>query len=119
MGSYKEHQNLIKTFKLEMSQKLPKIRIFDRYCGMLYTKTGRPIKIGTKGQSDCYGMYPSKLGIILIEYEFKTGNSKQSKEQKIWQKFIESRNGIYIIVRDDYHYAIDKTKEYLIEKGIM
>lgn len=50
-----------------------------------------------KIQTDGPAYIPSTL---IIEIEFKTGNAKQSKEQKAWQAFCESMGVLYILCRD-------------------
>lgn len=117
MSNYRTHQNLIAKFLNELQKRFPKIRVFQRHVGLFYTKNGTPIRINTPGMSDLWAVYPTQHGLLHIEYEAKSGASKQSKEQKVWQKFIESNNGLYIIVNDDYNIAIDKTGEFLKSGG--
>lgn len=115
MSTYKDHQNLIKKFKIDIQKEIPKIRVFDSITGLFYTKNGSPIKIGVKGQADCYALYPTIHGIIYICLEFKTGNAVQSKEQKIWESFITKNNGIYMVIREDYHHSITELKNRLAQ----
>lgn len=110
---YSPHQILIKKFKVDIIKKIPKIRVFDQHVGLFYRKNGSPIKIGINGQSDCYGLLPTKHGLIYICFEFKTGNAKQSKDQKIWENFIIKNNGIYMVIREDYHNSIQELKNRL------
>lgn len=100
MGSYLEHQNLIKKFKTIIQEEIPGIRVFDRHIGLLYTKRGTPIRINIKGMADCYALLPTDFGLLHLEIEAKTGNARQSKEQKVWQKYIEKSGGDYFILRD-------------------
>jgi putative protein kinase ArgK-like GTPase of G3E family len=101
MSSYKEHQNLIKKFKLQATKELPEARFFDRHVGMLYTKRGTPIKINKKGMADIYGIININKTAIHIEIEAKTGKSVQSKEQKQWQKFCENFSVYYFVMRSE------------------
>lgn len=98
---------------MELQKQFPLIRIFPRHVGFFYTKNGAPIQINQKGMSDLWAIYPTTHGLLHLEYEIKSGSGKQTKEQKSWQKFIESNNGLYIIVTDDYNIAVQKTGEFL------
>ncbi len=98
MSSYKEHQNLIKQFKLMATKELPEARFFDRHVAMLYTKKGRPVKINKKGMADLYGLIFMDSKIYHVEIEAKTGQARQTKEQKTWEKFIGSNN--YYLMRN-------------------
>jgi hypothetical protein len=113
VSKYQDHQNLLKRFKIAAQKEFPKIRFFDRHVGLFYTSYGEPVKINKPGMSDFYALYPSKYGLIHLEYEVKSGNSKQSKSQKNWQKFITENGGAYILIFDDYSLAIDQTKDAL------
>ena len=119
MDRYKAHQNLVKKFKPEVGKQIPNIRIFDRTVGLFYTKRGTPVKVGINGSSDCYAYYKTGNGIMIFDLEFKTGKAKQSKDQIMWQEFVESYGGLYIIVREDTQEAINRIKNYLNEKNII
>lgn len=64
------------------------------------------ISFGVKGQADLSGIL--KTGHRL-EIEVKTDTGKQSKDQEIFQKVIESKNGCYILARsvDDVQTGIN------------
>lgn len=115
---YHAHQVLIKRFKLEVGKQIPNIRIFDNTVGLFYTKNRTPVKIGVNGMSDCVGYYKTGNGIMMLSFEFKTGKAIQSKDQKMWEEFIVSYGGLYLIVREDIQKSIDSIKSYLTEKGI-
>jgi len=100
MGSYREHQNILKKFKVEACKVFPRMRFFDRHVGLFFTVNNVPVKINQKGMADMYAIYPTKNGLMHIEIEVKSGNARQSKTQKSWQNFIESQKGIYILVRE-------------------
>lgn len=119
MNRYHAHQVLVKKFKLEAGKQIPNIRFFDRTVGLFYTRNGVPVKVGVNGSSDVFAYYKTGNGIMVLDLEFKTGNAKQSKDQKNWQEFVESYGGLYLIVREDIQLAIDRIKEYLSEKGLM
>lgn len=119
MDRYKAHQNLVKKFKLEIGKQIPNIRIFDRTVGLFYTRRGTPVKVGVNGSSDCYAYYKTGNGIMIFDLEFKTGNARQSRDQIMWQEFVESYGGLYVIVREDMQAAINKIKCYLKNKNII
>lgn len=110
MSDYKKHQELIKKFKLDAYDEIPGIRIFDRHVGLFYRKNGTPIRINKPGMADAYAIIPFKFGLLHVEIEFKTGSAKQTKQQITWQKFIEAKGGIYLLVREDYHNSIQELK---------
>ena len=61
----------------------------------------RVIKIGNPGAPDILGIVNGSLMAgCLLAIECKTGEAVQSKEQKSWQKMIESYGGIYIVARE-------------------
>jgi len=108
MSSYKNHQNLIKRFKLEYPKTIPNLRIFERHVGLFFTKRGTPIQINKKGMADLYGI----VNGIHIELEVKTGNAVLSKHQKVWKKFCENFNIPFFLMRDE-HETIKEIKDYL------
>lgn len=101
MSSYKEHQNLIKRFKLLITKEIPKLRVFNRHVGLLYTKRGTPMQINKKGMSDLYGIITVDNRALHIEIEAKTGKAVLSKEQKVWKKFCENFNIPFFLMRDE------------------
>jgi len=114
MNSYHQHQHLIQKFKLICTTEIPNLYLFDRHVGLFFTKNGTPLKIGMNGQADVWGLYSTPYALYSVEIEFKTGNSKQSEDQKNWQKFIESKNGLYFLVRhEDDHKRIKKLLDFL------
>jgi hypothetical protein len=112
MGSYKEHQNLVKKFKLQAQKAFPKMRFFDQHVGTFYTKNGRPVKIGTKGMPDVFALYPKNNELIYISLEFKTGKARLSLDQLRWKKMVTGHNGAYIVVRN-VDEAIQELKDFL------
>ena len=104
---YAQHQRTVQLFKLELQKILKnKIRIFDRHVGLFYTKNGAPIKINQKGMSDLYAILKTSHGLIHLEFEIKTGNARQSKDQKNWEKIINELNGLYFVVRKPKNDAL-------------
>lgn len=98
---------------IEIQKQIPQIRIFQRHVGLFYTKNKTPIKINQPGMSDLWAIYDNGHQLLHLEYEVKSGAGKQTKEQKNWQRFIESQHGIYLLVNDNYHVAIEQTKTLL------
>lgn len=101
MGKYKQHQNQLKKTILHLQKRFPKIRFFERHVGVFLTMNGEPIRINTPGMADLWALYPSELGLIHLEIEIKTGKATQSKAQKVWEKFITSMGGFYIVAKDE------------------
>lgn len=114
---YQEHQNLIGRFKILAQEEIKDIRIFDRHVGKFVLMRfiqdmikGRCqfsdwrryiIAINKVGMADCYALVPTKVGLIHVELEFKTGKAVLSKAQKNWRRFILSMNGIHVTVRNE------------------
>lgn len=119
MNRYKAHQNLLSKFMLGLQKTYPLIRMFPRHVGLFYTRNGAPVKINRVGMADLWAIYPAHDTMIHLEYEIKSNSGRQTKEQKIWQNFVESNNGLYLIVNDDYNIAIQKTGEYLKQRGLI
>lgn len=69
--------------------------------------------------ADVWAIYPTENGMMHLEFEIKSGASRQSKNQKVWQKFIESNNGLYIVVNDDYSIAIGEIGEFLKNRNLL
>ena len=111
--SYKEHQNLLNRFLLDVQLKIPDIRFFKRHVGLFYTRRGTPVKINHSGMADLWALYKTENGLLHIEAEVKSGNAKQTKKQKDWENFIKTRGGIYLIVRDDYNTTINQLKKQI------
>lgn len=95
MNKYKNHQKLLKQSLSALQKALPNARLFERHVGLFKTMSGTPIKINQKGMADAYGIINGQH----FELEFKTGNAKQTKEQKNWQKLCEKIGVKYYIIR--------------------
>lgn len=83
-----------------VSKEMPSLELFERHVGTFKTMNDQYIKINHKGMADAYGLITVKNILVHIEIEFKTGKAKQTKEQKAWQRYIELKKGVYIVVRD-------------------
>ena len=117
MNNYKQHQALLKLFKLALQKKYPSARLFDRPVGLFKTVYGGTVKVGTTGFPDLEVWFPTTNGIIITHYEVKTGKGKQSKKQKTADKLISLMNGFYEVIREDYTYK--KTEEFLKGKTLI
>lgn len=132
MNKYYEHQQLIKRFKLLSIKEIPGFRVKDQTvgsfilirfiqllikgkCSILDWKKYQ-VKINKKGDSDCYATFPLKINnknvLIIIHLEFKTGNAKQTSEQKQYERKINKMGGKYFLVRNEYN-AISEIKDYI------
>ncbi len=85
--------------------------------GALKTESGGFLKFGKKGAADISAIIPieyhGKTFGIHCEFEAKTGNAVQRKNQKLHQKYVIERNaGIYIVFR-----SVDAS-EASIKKGV-
>jgi len=87
--------------------------------GATKTDSGGFIKFGKKGGADISAIIPIPVKSagrtfgIHAEFEAKTGNAVQRKNQKLHQEFVVERNGgIYIVFR-----ATDGSEE-AIKKGV-
>lgn len=135
INRYRAHQNLVKEFKLKAQKKFgSKIRIKDRHVGkflpLVFIKKlikgevrladwGKSVvAINSKGMADLYGFISLHNILIHIEMEIKTGQAVQTKEQKDWQKLIESMGGCYLLVRDA-DKAIQELENYLVERRLL
>ena len=92
MNKYRQHQNLIAKTLPILQQAFPDLRMFPRHVGLFFSRSGEPIQINRKGMSDYWGILKTRRCAIHLEFEFKTGQSVLSKEQKIWKKFLDSMN---------------------------
>ena len=50
--------------------------------------------------ADVWGIIPYKGHLVHVEIEIKTGNARQSKAQKAWEKFIKEMGGVYVLARE-------------------
>ena len=119
MNRYKAHQNLAKLAKKKAVQHFPKqLRLFDRHVGLLYTKDGKAMMINEKGQADCWGWFSCHNILVHVEVEFKTGKAVQRPEQKMWQEYIESVGGCYILCRTE-NCIIEQLEKYLKSRKLI
>lgn len=93
----------------------PQLRIWRANTGVGWFANGQParktdpgayaVKFGTNGQGDISGLVLPSGRRLEIETKAKT---KQSKEQKSFQKMIEAFGGLYVLARslDDVDRAL-------------
>lgn len=127
---------------LAVQKEFSDIRLFDQHVGQFYSKRIVPfilaldyfklkflksllskfiVSIGFKGMADLSGILRKKVTLlngqtikigIRIEIEIKTGEAKQSPEQRTWQRIIENFGGIHILARSEQQ-AIAEIKDKL------
>ena len=104
----------MRSWLLNAQRKWTNARFFRRDVGMFLTQRGTPVKIGTNGESDVVGYIPYGNGHVLFcSIEFKTGKSRQSKDQVRYQAMVEKLGGMYVVIRaDDEFDAIENSLEH-------
>lgn len=112
MNRYKQHQQLVKKFKVSFQEKFPTCRIKDCPVGLFKTIYGGTVKIGDKGDPDLMAFVPTKNGIIVVHFEIKTGSAVLSKKQKEKKQLISLMNGKHFVVREDYGEILEELELY-------
>ena len=133
MGSYKEHQALVRRLLVYCHQNFKKIRLWQiaTGAGVPYAIVKQaikekdlskltPIHFGLKGHPDVTGVHCG----IWVGIEVKTGNARQSEDQKNFQKMIKDMGGVYLVVRADLSLEeqltpLKKIEEWAHENGIL
>lgn len=106
MGSYQQHQTLVKRALLEFS-KIPKCRVWANNTGVGRDMSGeRIIRFGLKGSPDIIGIYNG----YFIGIEVKTGKAVQNKDQKNFERMAKEMGAIYIVFRES---SLGKAKEII------
>lgn len=97
MNNYKKHQKLLKDVMLALQKKYPKARIFERHVGVFrLLRSSGIVRINKPGMADLWMLYNGKH----YEFEIKSGKSKQTKDQKNWEKIVKDCGCNYFILRD-------------------
>lgn len=100
-SDYSKHQRHMKESFLFFQTHIPEIRLFERHVGMFKTVRGNPLRINKPGMFDSWFIIPVANSIPLYgEIEYKTGNSKLNKDQKIWKAFLDSMHVPNFVCRD-------------------
>lgn len=74
----------------------PEALIFRNNVGQMIDKDGRCVVFGLgKGSADLIGMWSGRF----LAIEVKTPIGRLSPEQKLYQQLIESKGGIYVVLR--------------------
>lgn len=76
--------------------------------GDVLIRQARPFHNGEKGQSDTYGwrpvmITPEMVGTTIaqhVEIEAKTGEGRESQEQRWWGEAVTKSGGLYGVARD-------------------
>ena len=119
MSKYGNHQLFLKQVMLYVHEEYKGIRLWEIATGQAYAKfsvtSAMKELIATKNMMNAmkeliiivYGKigHPDLTGIYYgrwIGVEIKTGNAKQSKDQKNFEQMIKDKNGIYLVVSNKY-----------------
>lgn len=94
MDRTKDHEKLLKQCLLELTTY--GFMAWKNSTGAMKTTIGHYQRYGLKGSADIIGLTPKGQ---FLAVEIKTGKAVQNKAQKAFQKAIESRNGVYKIIR--------------------
>lgn len=103
---------------MEVQKSFPESRLFQQHVGKFFKyrlfdelKSGIDlfrlkevcfrylVSIGLPGMSDLFGIIRHGDVGIFIAIEIKTGNARQTKEQKAFERTVKSLGGIYILGR--------------------
>ena len=89
-----EHSALVNEILLQFGAR-PNLTLWKNATGAVKI-ANRFLKFGMKGSPDIIGV---ANGGIFLGIEVKTGQAKQSPEQKLFQAMVGKRGGIYILAR--------------------
>lgn len=105
MGSIEEHQELVNDILLEFGRKAT---LWANNTGKAF-RGKRLLSFGLKGSGDIAGILQGGKAIYI---EVKTGNAKQTKDQKNFERMVLKREGIYILARslEDVRRFFDERK---------
>lgn len=93
---YKNHELLLNQVLNALQKRFPQGRFFKRHVGVFrFLRSNGIIKINLKGMSDLWGLVNGRH----IEVEIKSGNAKQTKDQKKWEKTMHELDCEYYVVR--------------------
>lgn len=85
----------------------PDVLVLRQQSGLLYTRDGRPVRVGVPGLPDAgltvpMLITPAMVGRVVpvaVQCEFKTGAGRQSPDQLRFQAAVVQRGGVYAVVR--------------------
>ena len=99
MNKYAQHQELLNQVLMYISTNYKNLRLWKNNTGKaLSFDLKRVLSYGLKGSADITGITDQG---IRIEIEIKTGKAVQSDAQKNFMEMIRSKNGIYIVCREN------------------
>lgn len=101
-------QNAIR-LELGNLHRYPELVIWPNVCGVFldeHSGTKRRVGIGNPGGSDLVGMWNGQAVFL----EIKTPIGKQSPEQKRFQQLVESKGGVYALLR-----SVDDARQWAQE----
>jgi len=93
-----KHSKLKNEVLLSLGRR-PDVLIWNNPTGLFvpFGREGAPVKCGNPGQADVLAVVAPRGRLVGIEC--KTGSGVQSDDQKNWQAALESRGGVYGVVR--------------------
>lgn len=81
----------------------PDLVLWPNVCGVFldeHSGTKRRVGIGNPGGADLIGLWRHPTGIAqFVALEIKTPVGRQSDEQKRFQQLVESKGGVYALLR--------------------
>lgn len=110
MNRYSEHQKLVNRALLAMGT-MEWCRVWPNATGAAraFNDPSRVISFGLKGSSDIVGILMGQGGLgAFLAVEVKSGRAVQTREQKNFQKMVETFGGVYIIFRGDKDALLDR-----------
>jgi len=96
MNRYKQHQKLLENVIISIQKKYPKARLFSRHVGTFrFLRSEGVVKINKKGMADIWGLHNGNH----FEIEIKSGEARQTKEQKQWENIVTECGSKYFVIR--------------------
>lgn len=92
--SHAAHESLLNQCRLYISE-IGGLPVKIDTPGMLFDKTGRPVRVGTKGVSDSLNCIRGHF----VAVEVKTGSGKLTLEQRNFGRAVERAGGVFIQAR--------------------
>lgn len=85
----------------------PDVLALRQQSGLLYTRDGRPVRVGSPGLADAgltvpVLITPEMVGRVVpvsVQVEFKTATGRQSPDQVVYAAAVRQRGGVYAVVR--------------------
>lgn len=104
----KPHTNLVNAIRVHMS-KVGALPVKVDTPGLLYSKDGKPVRIGTAGTWDTVNCLDGRF----IAIEAKIGTDKLSPQQKKWGAAVRRAGGMTIVA-----WSVDDVIRRLEQEGL-